>query len=140
MLEWENIYQTPGAGTSNSMIEYTTADNTPLSGLSYYRLKQTDFDGQFTYSDPKSVSNGTTNLTSEVVVTNGYLQTSIMNLDGKPIIVEIFNMTGQRMFAEKYVPIGNAWQLTIPFKEFSNGMYILKLNTGKEVNSHKFIF
>ncbi len=37
----------PGAGNSNTVIEYTFGD---LNSKKYYRLKQTDFDGHYTYS------------------------------------------------------------------------------------------
>ena len=44
-----------GAGTSEEERTYQTWDNQPLSGQSYYRLKQIDFDGEYTYSRPVSV-------------------------------------------------------------------------------------
>lgn len=44
-----------GAGNSTSMRYYEIIDNNPLQGISYYRLKQTDFDGKFTYSNIESV-------------------------------------------------------------------------------------
>ncbi len=41
-----------GAGNSNTLLNYSFTDkNKPLSDLTYYRLKQIDFDGKFTYSD-----------------------------------------------------------------------------------------
>jgi len=48
---WMVINNLKGAGNSLEAITYSIIDNTPLSGTSYYRLKQTDFDGQFSYSD-----------------------------------------------------------------------------------------
>jgi hypothetical protein len=39
-----------GAGTTNVAHRYAYLDNAPLPGMSYYRLKQTDFDGTATYS------------------------------------------------------------------------------------------
>jgi|GEM_PF-1723258 len=40
-----------GAGNSNILLNYSAKDNEPLPGVSYYRLKQTDFDGKFSFSD-----------------------------------------------------------------------------------------
>ncbi|HJW17095.1 MAG TPA: T9SS type A sorting domain-containing protein, partial [Flavisolibacter sp.] len=37
-------------GNSSSLIDYSYTDETPLSGLSYYRLKMVDLDGSFNYS------------------------------------------------------------------------------------------
>ena len=48
--QWENIGEVKGAGNSTEILKYKTVDNTPLTGTSYYRLKQTDFDGKHSYS------------------------------------------------------------------------------------------
>jgi fibronectin-binding autotransporter adhesin len=44
-----------GAGTSTEPHQYQLVDTRPFNGLSYYRLKQTDFDGKFTYSKVVSI-------------------------------------------------------------------------------------
>ncbi len=44
-----------GAGISNGVIEYTFTDLNPVAGLSYYRLKQTDFNGEFEYSELRQI-------------------------------------------------------------------------------------
>jgi hypothetical protein len=54
-LVWEPILNVPGAGNSNTLLNYREKDREPLEGISYYRLKQVDFDGGFTYSDPVSI-------------------------------------------------------------------------------------
>jgi hypothetical protein len=40
-----------GAGNSNQLVDYEDIDATPLMDWSYYRLKQTDFNGSFSYSN-----------------------------------------------------------------------------------------
>ncbi len=52
---FEALETITGAGNSMSMNSYHAYDNLPLDGLSYYRLKQTDFDGTYTYSAIRSV-------------------------------------------------------------------------------------
>ena len=52
---FEPIGVMPGAGNSASLLRYTMRDNNPPEGTVYYRLKQTDFDGAFTYSQIRSV-------------------------------------------------------------------------------------
>lgn len=56
-LKWHSIAKVPGAGNSNTPLNYFEKDRTPLPGISYYRLKQVDYDGNFNYSDVVSVSN-----------------------------------------------------------------------------------
>ncbi len=49
-LRFHEIATVLGAGTHVGRLEYTHTDITPFDGDSYYRLKQTDFDGTFAYS------------------------------------------------------------------------------------------
>jgi hypothetical protein len=46
-----------GLGTNKDGKSYRYIDEAPLTGQSYYRLKQTDFDGTFTYSKVVTVFN-----------------------------------------------------------------------------------
>ncbi|MBL7984824.1 MAG: T9SS type A sorting domain-containing protein [Flavobacteriales bacterium] len=49
--DWQNVAFLPGAGTSQTLLNYTTVDPRPLPNTSYYRLRQTDLDGTMTWSD-----------------------------------------------------------------------------------------
>jgi len=53
--QWEKVGVVKGAGNSTQILRYALTDNSPFGGISYYRLKQTDFDGSFTYSEIKVV-------------------------------------------------------------------------------------
>ena len=44
---FEPIGTVKGAGTTLEVLKYSFIDKAPLEGLSYYRLKQTDFNGMF---------------------------------------------------------------------------------------------
>jgi len=54
-VNFSEVIQIDGAGNSNWIIEYSVKDTEPLSGITYYRLKQTDFDGTYSYSPLVSV-------------------------------------------------------------------------------------
>ena len=49
--EFEFLGNIQGAGNSVSSINYSFKDLHPLDGTNYYRLKQTDFNGEFKYSN-----------------------------------------------------------------------------------------
>lgn len=53
--DWEDRVRKEGAGNSSGLKDYFTEDITPLPGTSYYRLKQIDTDGSFTYSGIESI-------------------------------------------------------------------------------------
>ncbi|MFT6997854.1 MAG: hypothetical protein ACJAQ4_001611 [Cryomorphaceae bacterium] len=65
-LDWKPILSVTGAGNSNSLLTYSDKDRAPLDGLSYYRLKQIDFDGQFAYSEIVTVFNNRIQSTDDV--------------------------------------------------------------------------
>jgi hypothetical protein len=50
LQSFENIGQIKAAGNSTDKKNYSFIDKTPLDGLSYYRLKQNDFDGSYAHS------------------------------------------------------------------------------------------
>jgi len=49
-VEFESIVEIDGAGTKQTATEYEFIDTAPKANISYYRLKQTDFDKTSTYS------------------------------------------------------------------------------------------
>ncbi|MDB5274590.1 MAG: hypothetical protein JWO58_2957, partial [Chitinophagaceae bacterium] len=50
-VQFTDIVRIKGAGNSSNVNTYTYTDDHALSGISYYRIKQTDFDGKYTYSN-----------------------------------------------------------------------------------------
>ncbi len=48
--EWVNVGNVKGTGNSTVKLDYRFVDEKPYANVSYYRLKQTDFDKKFTYS------------------------------------------------------------------------------------------
>ena len=55
-INWDEVEELAGAGTTVTPQYYTAMDYSPYLGTSYYRLKQTDFDGSFSYSPIVSVT------------------------------------------------------------------------------------
>ena len=53
--EWFTISIIEGAGNTNSEISYNSLDYEPLSGVSYYRLKQTDYNGDYKTFNPIAI-------------------------------------------------------------------------------------
>lgn len=57
-MNWEAISTTQGAGTVSYNTQYETKDKHPLVGISYYRLKQVDYDGTTTHSQLRELFKG----------------------------------------------------------------------------------
>lgn len=53
---WTEVGKVDGAGNSNLNINYSFIDIDVKSGTTYYRVKQTDYNGEYSYSDIKAVN------------------------------------------------------------------------------------
>ncbi|HBG69377.1 MAG: hypothetical protein A2W93_15620 [Bacteroidetes bacterium GWF2_43_63] len=92
--EFEAIASVPGAGNSNEMLGYSIDIS---SGAKYFRLKQTDFDGQFTYSDIESAEclRGRVQLYPTVS-----MQGTPVTIDGKADLIDVFDSMGKMIYPE----------------------------------------
>ena len=54
--DFKELAVVTGSGTTQSSSDYQFTDFNPISPESFYRLKQTDFDGAFQYSHPRRVT------------------------------------------------------------------------------------
>lgn len=66
-IYYSEIAEINGAGNSIEQKTYTYIDENPKEGTNYYRLRQTDFDGSFAYSEIKTV-----NINTEISSVNIY--------------------------------------------------------------------
>jgi len=85
-----------GAGNSSESINYAYTDVNPLPGITYYRLKQTDFDGKFTYSDFIMINYSTSSTGSSVsLYPNPSKDYFFVETTGQEIqTLNIYDMTG----------------------------------------------
>lgn len=130
---FEAVLTLDGAGTSMNVIHYTTRDVQPLEGTSYYRLKQTDFDGKTTYSDIRSV-------------TFDYRSVAYPN----PANAQ-FTISGNRIAEAKLIVrnvMGQEIPVSIQFdsdhcsldtKELANGLYFVLVHYRDEVVVHEVV-
>lgn len=54
-LFWEAVGMVSGSGNTLETNSYQWLDRQPFLGVSYYRVKQTDFNGEFSYSGKRAV-------------------------------------------------------------------------------------
>ncbi len=54
-VNFETVANLDGAGNSSDLLYYSFVDVSPIIGTSFYRLKQTDFNGEFDYSEIRSI-------------------------------------------------------------------------------------
>ena len=137
-VTFEDIAKIAGSENSVSKQSYQLIDSTPLNGVSYYRLKQTDVDGKETYSSIISVniSSSESELTAFPNPTISYLNLKISNASLKSLNYLIYNLEGKLIFQQ---PIKDNLT-TINTSTLISGTYILRVTKGNSlIKSFKII-
>jgi hypothetical protein len=132
-------------GNSNAANYYSLPDNisTLADGMIYYRLKNVDIDGKFTYSDVRVIRKSSqAKVDASIVafpnpVVNELRVTVPENWQGKEVYFNVYNMNGSILHS---VRNGNAGQTeTISTVNLGKGVYILKVNMGAESAQQKIV-
>lgn len=128
--EFSEIGRVKGAGTTSEPQSYRTFDLAPLPGTSYYRLKQTDFDGKFAYSQTVSV---TFEQTGDQVLLYPNPTTEGMNTRirftssrERQCTFQLFDLTGRKVWEETRDDRNG--DIEIPTNALTAGVYLFKTN------------
>jgi hypothetical protein len=130
---WESIATVDGQGNSTEMNHYSVIDNNPLLGTSYYRLKQTDFDGKHSYSQIRVIQNN-----NETVRAYPNPVQDALNIETTNAIIEVI----------AYDQLGKAYILNVKkdkntyrvdMSHLSTGIYYLQLVQENKVKNIKII-
>jgi len=126
---WEFVTKVKGAGNSNTTLNYSAIDEYPYPGISYYRLKQTDFNGQFKYSDIRAVNFEHT--TAEVVIypNPNNNQITIKANEQELQNIKIYNALGQDVtnLTKQLSKTDNS--IIIDLSNLANGIYSVRTQT-----------
>ena len=127
-LEYVEIDTIGGAGNSSQTLHYSYIDKNPLTGRSYYRIQQTDFNGDFELFDPISVdidiaSEKSLSFTNPAL-RGGSISVSLKNTD-KINSISIVNINGQVEYTT--VPTDNRINISID-AETKPGLYLIRVD------------
>jgi len=133
----------PGAGNSSSTKYYSKIDYEPFSGTSYYRLKQTDYDGKFTYSDVVSVTYQPADPGNEedqlLIFPNpsgGNFSVVVKNATEK-VTLTLFDNRGKLVMTESYAADEDNDTHQVMVKGIPSGVYYLKADMGEKIRYTK---
>jgi hypothetical protein len=134
-INYELLDTLDGAGNSLQILNYSFIDVTPFVGTSYYRLKQTDFDGQFEYSEIIAVQCENEILEVKVYpnpVTNEL--TIEMPGNNESVNFEIINSMGAVIYNGSFIQ-----KTTIQTSGFAAGIYVIKFANANNFEFKKVI-
>ena len=146
-FEWAYAGTIDGAGTSVKPIYYSLYDYQPNLPVTYYRVKQTDFDGKFEYSDVIAVNAKRIpgdNIISELFpnpansyVTFTYNGTKVSGLD--PLNIRVVDKLGTEVMNYNYVELLAGMPTTLRTSELASGTYQLIATQGGNSFSQKLV-
>jgi len=133
---FETIGSVKGSNIDNTSYSFT--DHSPTLGTSYYKLKQVDFDGYFTYSEVRAVL-----FTDDGFISVYPTQTQDLvyfNFNGKKgeTSLIISDMSGRTVFSETF-NCENQQVKTLSCKNWGAGIYVVKIKSGQTDLTSKLI-
>ncbi|QOI97403.1 MAG: hypothetical protein HRU69_07830 [Flammeovirgaceae bacterium] len=130
-----------GAGTTNRETRYRIEDYSVSPGTWYYRIKQTDYDGTYTYSNVKSVT----------VSGQGFWQLYPNPSDGssftvkltatelnKPVLITVMDMQGKVVHTENMQVSSLSEEIKLPGK-LSQGVYAVIIQSTVSRSQQKLV-
>ncbi len=135
---FQEIGTIPGKGNATEINKYHFFDENPKSGINYYRLKQTDFDGSFTYSN---IVNATINNKNHLRVYPSAVDNMITIEAGfeyeDEMTAVIYDIIGRSHKTFNFSTKENKTELSLT--DLQPGTYILSVSDSKIHVSFKFI-
>lgn len=129
-LHFEEVLTIAGAGNSDTIINYEATDEQPLAGRTYYRLKQTDFDGTFSYSE---ISTFFWDVGFEVIevypnpVTDESLYLRLGSNQKTAVRINLVDIFGRTYLDRSFAVMSGVTQSLVTLPGLAPGVYYLKV-------------
>lgn len=145
LIHFEEVATVSGNGTTNETNTYSTIDQNPFEGVSYYRLSQTDFNGDKEYFEVQMVnfnSNGVSANAKTTLYPNpnsgSELFIEISNRNLNDLQISVYDFAGT-LVGQEYTTEQTASSTLVKLKiteQIKAGNYLVKIN-GSGLNEVK---
>jgi hypothetical protein len=138
--DWETIGTVKSAGNSSVNQNYSFTADESQNAVSYFRLKQTDLDGNFEYFHTIQVNNCIKNITEVNIYpnpSNGLKLSGSINLkDNQTYSIEIFNNLG--MMVSHYTSAQPEFTVNFPYS-LTPGVYYARISSSNFSTAKSFL-
>lgn len=140
---WKVVGTIKGKGNTNNVTNYQLIDNLENDANEpvYYRIKQIDFDGKFSYSNTiKLDNNNDINLPKIEVGPNPFENDLIINFNtasNGTVKVNLFDVNGK--LVREQTATGNSSITLSDLASLQEGLYILKVNQNGVITTFKLV-
>jgi hypothetical protein len=138
--QFNEIGRVTGAGTSTTKLTYEFTDDFPFGGTSYYRLKQVDLDGTFTYSRIVAVNSQVTAALRIYPnpVTQNELWVEATDVQADDMRITIHNAVGQLLLDQVYA-YEPAVKVDLSALRREPGLYIISVRRKSRIERQKLV-
>jgi hypothetical protein len=138
-VNFEFVGEVTGAGNSNFTRNYTLTDVKPYNGVSYYRLRQVDFNGEQETFTPVAVFLTGAVGSSMNVFPNPATETATLNINGQykgKAVLQIIDITGRNISKQQINLTEGSNAIKLDVDGLANGKYLLHvtLSDGTRMN------
>jgi len=143
-INFKTIVIVDGAGNSSQILNYSAVDNAPLSGISYYRLKQTDYDGQFNYSNLVAVEfNNMNDFTFNIYPNPNYGEGFNLQIpkNNAKVLVVMYDILGNEIYSKVIITSvnGNDVYAIYPSRKLNPGVYLITATFNNGIYNKRLI-
>jgi fibronectin-binding autotransporter adhesin len=143
---FEEVTRVTGAGNSSQALHYRTTDENPYEGVSYYRLKQTDYDGKFVYSKLVALNNKALKHFDFKVFPNPsdgqnvFIASEQAGTQAEEVLVVLYNSLGEMVYSKVIITDNGTFISAIdPYKRLLPGVYIVVGSSKDEIYRQKLV-
>lgn len=144
-VDFEVVGTVKGSGDSSEPIEYSFVDTKPYLGLSYYRLRQVDFDGadetfEVIQVENEFIQQGIQGMTYPNPTNPENLNVRIASGDNHSSIkVRITDLSGRSYLEVEFNGTLIVDQKITPTSKMTPGIYFMTIQQGNNIDRHKII-
>jgi hypothetical protein len=121
-----------GKGNTHQRVNYQATDNEPGSDITYYRLKQVDLNGKYTYSKIVAVEASEKEIYISQPIPNPFNDEFSISFQLKnkiEFITEIYDLTGKKVRTDYDIFEPGTSHKFFHLKDYENGIYFLNIKS-----------
>lgn len=127
--DFSSIGMIPALGNSSNYHNYFFIDKMPLNGQNFYRLKQVDTDGKFSFSEIKMLKNASEQIIISPNPAHDYVEIQAF---GPITSIELWDTNGKickKLYNTNYLPLD----------DLAQGIYFIRINCENRVTVEKIV-
>ncbi len=138
-ISFESLGRVQAVGNAQVLSNYNFIDETPLNGISYYRLRQVDLNGSYAYSQVVSVERKRlTDISIYPNPTKSELSIACSGFSEGELNCQLYNVNGQEVLSKSwYLQADDTVELSV--SALPPGIYYIKILLGDNYFTQSFV-